>query len=215
MSQVLITGATGLVGGYLLRMLLNEPKIHSIVAPTRRPLASISGVYNPHDPQLTDALAQVTDPVDIVFCCLGTTRREAGSKEAFIHADYTLVVDTALTGRRLGAQHMLVVSSMGANAHSPFFYNRVKGEMEEALIAQNWPKLTIVRPSMLLGERTKQRMNEKLFAPLFRLLPGNWKSIDARDVARAMMQEAISPEGEGVTILTSSRLREKAALQPD
>jgi uncharacterized protein YbjT (DUF2867 family) len=54
------------------------------------------------DPQLTDALAQVTDPVDIVFCCLGTTRREAGSKEAFIHADYTLVVDTALTGRRLG-----------------------------------------------------------------------------------------------------------------
>ena len=91
-----------------------------------------------------------TDPIDIVFCCLGTTRREAGSKEAFIHADYTLVVDTALTGRRLGAQHMLVVSAMGANAHSPFFYNRVKGEMEEALIAQNWPKLTIARPSMLL-----------------------------------------------------------------
>lgn len=119
-------------------------------------------VFNPHDPQLTDALAQVTDPIDIVFCCLGTTRREAGSKEAFIHADYTLVVDTALTGRRLGAQHMLVVSAMGANAHSPFFYNRVKGEMEEALIAQNWPKLTIARPSMLLGDRSKQRMNETL-----------------------------------------------------
>lgn len=70
-------------------------------------------MFNPHDPQPTDALAQVTDPIDIVFCCLGTTRREAGSKEAFIHADYTLVVDTALTGRRLGAQHMLVVSAMG------------------------------------------------------------------------------------------------------
>lgn len=122
MSQVLITGATGLVGGHLLRMLLNEPKIHSIAAPTRRPLADMPGVHNPYDPQLTDALAQVTDPVDIVFCCLGTTRREAGSKEAFIHADYTLVVDTALTGLRLGAQHMLVVSAMGANAHSPFFY---------------------------------------------------------------------------------------------
>lgn len=80
-------------------------------------------------------------------------------------------MDTALTGRRLGAQHMLVVSAMGANAHSPFFYNRVKGEMEEALIAQNWPKLTIARPSMLLGDRSKQRMNETLFAPLFRLLP--------------------------------------------
>ncbi|AST78117.1 TPA: NAD(P)H-binding protein [Citrobacter farmeri] len=211
MNQVLITGATGLVGGHLLRMLLNEPKIHSIAAPTRRPLADMPGVYNPYDPQLSDALAQVTDPVDIVFCCLGTTRREAGSKEAFIHADYTLVVDTALTGRRLGAQHMLVVSSMGANARSPFFYNRVKGEMEEALIAQAWPKLTIARPSMLLGDRNRHRFTETLFAPFFRLLPGNWKSIDARDVARAMLADALSPEHEGVTILTSSQLREKAA----
>lgn len=211
MSQVLITGATGLVGGHLLRMLLNEPRIHSIAAPTRRPLADMPGVYNPHDPQLTDALAQVTAPVDIVFCCLGTTRREAGSKEAFVHADYTLVVDTALTGRRLGAQHMLVVSSMGANARSPFFYNRVKGEMEEALIAQDWPRLTIARPSMLLGDRAKHRMNETLFAPLFRLLPGNWKSIEARDVARAMLAEALAPEKEGVTILSSAQLREKAA----
>ncbi|HAT7592371.1 NAD-dependent epimerase/dehydratase family protein [Citrobacter sp. TBCS-15] len=210
MSQVLITGATGLVGGNLLRMLLNEPRVNAITAPTRRPLADTVGVYNPHDPQLTDALAQVTDPVDIVFCCLGTTRREAGSKEAFIHADYTLVVDTALTGRRLGAQHMLVVSSMGANTNSPFFYNRVKGEMEQALIAQKWPRLTIVRPSMLLGERDKQRTNEKFLAPLFRLLPGNWKSIDARDVARAMLAEALAPGDEGVTILTSSELRERA-----
>lgn len=210
MSQVLITGATGLVGGHLLRMLLNEPRVHAITAPTRRPLADTVGVFNPHDPQLTDALAQVTDPVDIVFCCLGTTRREAGSKEAFIHADYTLVVDTALTGRRLGAQHMLVVSSMGANAHSPFFYNRVKGEMEEALIAQKWPRLTIVRPSMLLGDREQQRANERLFAPLFKLLPGNWKSIEARDVARAMLVEALAPGREGVSILTSSELREKA-----
>ncbi|HCT9710274.1 TPA: NAD(P)H-binding protein [Citrobacter werkmanii] len=210
MSQVLITGATGLVGGNLLRMLLNEPRVNAITAPTRRPLADTVGVYNPHDPQLTDALAQVTDPVDIVFCCLGTTRRKAGSKEAFIHADYTLVVDTALTGRRLGAQHMLVVSSMGANANSPFFYNRVKGEMEQALIAQKWPRLTIVRPSMLLGERDKQRTNEKFLAPLFRLLPGNWKSIEARDVARAMLAEALAPGDEGVTILTSSELRERA-----
>ncbi|PCT18482.1 NAD(P)H-binding protein [Escherichia coli] len=210
MSQVLITGATGLVGGHLLRMLINELKVNAIAAPTRRPLGDMPGVFNPHDPQLSDALAQVTDPIDIVFCCLGTTRREAGSKEAFIHADYTLVVDTALTGRRLGAQHMLVVSAMGANAHSPFFYNRVKGEMEEALIAQNWPKLTIARPSMLLGARSKQRMNETLFAPLFRLLPGNWKSIDARDVARVMLAESMRPEHEGVTILSSSELRKRA-----
>lgn len=116
-------------------MLINELKVNAIAAPTRRLLGDMPGVFNFYDLQLTDALAQVTDFIDIVFCCFGTTRREAGSKEAFIYADYTLVVDTALTGRRLGAQHMLVVSAMGANAHLLFFYNCVKGEMEEALIA--------------------------------------------------------------------------------
>ncbi|TBL96830.1 NAD-dependent epimerase/dehydratase family protein [Klebsiella oxytoca] len=215
MSQVLITGATGLVGGHLLRMLLNAPGVKSVAAPTRRPLADISGVFNPHDPQLTDALAQVVDPIDIVFCCLGTTRREAGSKEAFVHADYTLVIDTALVGKKLGAQHMLVVSAMGANAHSPFFYNRVKGEMEEALIAQQWPRLTIARPSMLIGEREKKRAGETLFAPLFNLLPGNLKSIEARDVASALLAEELSPTQEGVQILSSSQLRERAARSGD
>lgn len=215
MSQVLITGATGLVGGHLLRMLLNAPGVKSVAAPTRRPLADISGVFNPHDPQLTDALAQVIDPIDIVFCCLGTTRREAGSKEAFVHADYTLVIDTALVGKKLGAQHMLVVSAMGANAHSPFFYNRVKGEMEEALIAQQWPRLTIARPSMLIGEREKKRAGETLFAPIFNLLPGNLKSIEARDVASALLAEALSPTQEGVQILSSSQLRERAARSGD
>ena len=215
MSQVLLTGATGLVGGHLLRMLLNAPDIKSIAAPTRRPLSDISGVFNPHDPQLTYSMAHVLDPVDIVFCCLGTTRREAGSKEAFVHADYTLVIDTALVGKKLGAQHMLVVSAMGANAHSPFFYNRVKGEMEEALIAQQWPRLTIARPSMLVGEREKKRAGETLLAPLFSLLPGNLKSIDARDVASALLAEALSPAQEGVRILSSSQLRERAARAGD
>jgi len=210
MSQVLITGTTGLVGGHLLRMLIQQPWINYIAAPTRRPLADISGVFNPHDPQLTDALGQVQDPIDIAFCCLGTTRREAGSKEAFIHADYTLVLDTALTAKRLGAKHFLVVSSMGANASSPFFYNKVKGKMEDALIAQNWERLTIVRPSMLLGDREKQRFNESIFAPLFQLFPGNWKSIQARDVASAMLHEARSPSKEGINIIPSAKLREIA-----
>lgn len=214
MANVLITGATGLVGGHLLRMMVQEPGITRITAATRRPLPDkFVDVINPHDPQLTDALAQVEAPVDIVFCCLGTTRREAGSKEAFIHADYTLVVDTALTGQRLGAQHMLVVSAIGANAHSPFLYNRVKGEMEEALIAQNWPQLTIARPSMLVGDRDKRRLNESLMAPVFSLLPGNWKSIEARDVARALLSEALAPAQPGVNVITSAKLREIAARQ--
>ena len=110
---------------------------------------------------------------------------------------------------------MLVVSAMGANAHSPFFYNRVKGEMEAALIEQGWPRLTIARPSMLSGEREKKRANETFLEPLFRLLPGNWKSIAARDVAIALLAEALSPSQEGVQILTSSQLRERAAQQAE
>lgn len=210
MSRVLITGATGLVGGMLLQMLAKDPRVSAIAAPTRRALDAIPGVFNPHDPQLSDALSRVTEPVDTVFCCLGTTRREAGSKEAFVHADYTLVVDTALTGLRLGARHMLVVSAMGANARSPFFYNRVKGEMENALLEQEWVRLTIARPSMLLGDRQKPRFNESLFAPLFRIMPGNWKSIEARDVASAMLKAAFSPSSDRIEILTSARLRTMA-----
>jgi len=208
MSQVLITGATGLVGSHLLRMLIQDKRVNYIAAPTRRPLGDIAGVFNPHDPQLTDALAMVEDPIDIAFCCLGTTRREAGSKEAFIHADYTLVIDTALTAKKRGAKHFLVVSSMGASPSSPFFYNKVKGKMEEALIAQKWDRLTIVRPSMLLGEREKHRFSESVFAPLFSLLPGNWKSIDGRDVARAMLIEGLTQSIQGVNIIPSAKLRE-------
>lgn len=207
MQHVLITGGTGLVGDHLLRLLVNDPRVATIAAPTRRPLRDFSDVYNPYNSKLSDALAEVTDPVDTVFCCLGTTLREAGSKEAFVHADFTLVVDTALAGLRLGAQQMLVVSSMGANPRSLFFYNRVKGKMESALIAQEWPSLTLIRPSMLLGEREKQRFNESLFAPLFRLLPGNWKSISALDVARAMLALADTPAQEPVRIIKSAQLR--------
>lgn len=85
----------------------------------------------------------------------------------------------------------------------------VGGHLLRMLI--NEPKVNaIARPSMLLGDRSKQRMNETLFAPLFRLLPGNWKSIDARDVARVMLAEAMRPGHEGVTILSSSELRKRA-----
>ncbi|EGT4276267.1 NAD(P)H-binding protein [Cronobacter sakazakii] len=212
MSRVLITGASGLVGSHLLRMLVDEPRVTSIIAPTRRPLrVPMHKVENPCDPQLSDVLTQLSAPLDIVFCCLGTTRREAGSKEAFILADYTLVVDTSLAGLRLGAKHMLVVSALGANPNSPFFYNRVKGEMETALKAQGWPRLTIARPSLLIGDREKRRAGESFMAPLFRLLPGKWKAIEAHTVAQAMVNAALSPAKEDVTVLDSAQLREIAA----
>lgn len=80
-------------------------------------------------------------------------------------------------------------------------------------MAQRWPRLTIARPSMLQGDRENRRLNESLFAPLFAILPGSWKSIDARDVARALLHEALVPAMQGVNILSSAKLREIAASQ--
>jgi len=208
MSRVLLTGATGLVGGHLLNLLVADPRISEIIAPTRRPLPAQNKVINLVEEDLTDVLRPLETPVDIVFCCLGTTRKQAGSKQAFIHVDYTLVVDSALTGQRLGATHLLVVSAHGANAHSPFFYNRVKGEMENALRHQGWPRLTLVRPSLLLGERHQPRGGESLFAPLFKLLPGNWRAVAARDVAQSMLDAAFRP-GPELEIIESAALQRR------
>lgn len=206
MSRVLITGATGLVGSHLLRMLVDDRRVSEIIAPTRRALPAMNKVTNLVEDDLTDVLGPLDTSVDTVFCCLGTTRRQAGSKEAFIHVDYTLVVDTAIAGQRLGAQHMIVVSAHGANAHSPFFYNRVKGEMENALENEQWPRLTLVRPSLLLGERDARRRGESLMAPLFKFLPGNWRAVSAKDVAALMHREAFSPSKLGVNIIESAKI---------
>lgn len=206
MSRILLTGASGLVGSHLLRQLIAEPHVSEIIAPTRRPLPSMNKVTNLVEADLTDVLGPLQQSVDIVFCCLGTTRKQAGSKAAFVHVDYTLVVDSALAGQRLGAKHMLAVSAHGANVSSPFFYQRVKGEMERALQQQNWPRLTLIRPSLLLGDRQQPRPGEAFFAPLFKRLPGNWRAVSAKDVAAVMMREAFSPAQNDVTIIESAAI---------
>ncbi|WP_058910867.1 NAD(P)H-binding protein [Entomohabitans teleogrylli] len=211
MSRVLITGATGMVGQALLNKLAAEPRVGQIIAVTRRALPPLDNVTNIVNPRLEEALSQLETPLDSAFCCLGTTRRQAGSREAFSAVDKDRVIDTALAARRLGASHMLVVSAAGANAVSPFFYNRVKGEMEAALIAQQWPYLTIARPSMLLGERQQKRWSEELLAPLFRMLPTGWRSIAASDVASAMLEEMLTPAQHGVTVLTNQQMHDMAA----
>nr|WP_314494347.1 oxidoreductase [uncultured Pseudomonas sp.] len=204
-QRVLIAGATGLTGEHLLDRLLSEPTISRVLAPTRRPLVEHAHLENPVG-ELADLLPALTGNVDIAFCCLGSTIKQAGSEAAFRAVDLELVAAFGKRARELGARHLLVISAIGADTGSSVFYNRVKGEMEEALKQQGWPQLTIARPSLLLGERLNQRLAERLAAPLARLIPGKYKGIEACTLARALWRLALE-EQDGVRVVESDDLR--------
>ena len=128
--------------------------------------------------------------VDTIFCALGTTIKVAGSQGRFRHVDHDLPLLAARLGREHGAQHYLLVSAMGANAKSRIFYNRVKGETENDIRALNYPRLSIARPALLLGDRTEYRRGERIAAKLGWLMPPSMKPIHARDVGRALVNAA-------------------------
>jgi uncharacterized protein YbjT (DUF2867 family) len=204
-QHILLAGATGLTGEHLLDRLLSEPTISRVLAPSRRPLAEHPHLENPTGP-LAELLPTLQGPFEAAFCCLGTTIKQAGSQEAFRAVDHDLVLAFARRARELGARHLLVISAMGANPGSSVFYNRVKGETEEALKAMDWPQLTLARPSLLLGPRREFRLGERLAAPLLRWIPGKYRGIEATVLARALWRLALE-EGEGVRVVESAELR--------
>ena len=192
----LIVGASGLVGSHLLDYLLTDRQFGEVKALVRRPL-SIS------HPKLRTILFDFELPdasviqADAIFCCLGTTIRQAGSKAAFRKVDFDYPLQIARFGRANGATAFHLVSSMGADAHAPFFYSQVKGELEEALQHLGYPALYIYRPSLLLGKRPEQRIGEKigevvlrLAEPLLRGGLRKYRAIEAGSVAKAMCYHA-------------------------
>lgn len=203
--RILLAGASGLTGEHLLDRLLDEPTVERVLAPTRRPLAEHPRLANPVG-ELRDLLPGLEGPVDTAFCCLGSTQRQAGSREAFRAIDLDLVVAFAERARAMGARHLLVISSVAADPQSTFFYLKVKGEMEAALRAQDWPQLTLARPSQLIGPRPEARRAEQLMAPLSQLLPGKYHGIEACTLARALWRLALE-EGAGVRVVECDELR--------
>ena len=204
-QHILLAGATGLTGEHLLDRLLNEPTVSRVLAPSRRPLAAHPHMENPvGDPAIF--LPQLAGRVDIAFCCLGTTIKQAGSEEAFRAVDLDMVVAFGKRAREMGARHLLVISALGADPKSSIFYNRVKGEMEEALKAQNWPQLTIARPSLLLGERIEPRLSERVVGPLSKLIPGKYRGIEVCQLAWALWRLALEDQ-DGIRIVESDELR--------
>ncbi|MFF7706223.1 NAD-dependent epimerase/dehydratase family protein [Pseudomonas sp. NPDC007930] len=204
-QHILLAGATGLTGEHLLDRLLSEPTVSRVLAPSRRPLAEHSHLENPVG-ELATLLPRLQGRVDIAFCCLGTTIKQAGSESAFHAVDHDLVVAFAARARELGARHLVVISAIDAAPDASLFYSRVKGEMEQSLRAQQWPQLTLARPSLLLGNRPEPRLAEQLAGPLSRLIPGKYHGIEAHHLARALWRLALE-EQDGVRVVESDELR--------
>ncbi len=153
---------------------------------------------------------------DDVYCCLGTTIKNAGTQEAFRKVDFDDTVRIAALVQHCGVNQFLIVTSLGADPHSRLFYNRVKGEVEEAIRKISFTTINIFRPSLLLGERTEHRTGEKagafIMSGLKYVLTGplrKYRAIQARDVAKAMVQVA-QKNLKGVNIFESRQIQEIA-----
>lgn len=200
MKSLLLVGATGLVGQSVLAQALADPRLTRLIAPTRRPLAPHPKLVNP----LVDFDALPADApwwaVDGVLCTLGTTIKKAGSPAAFRRVDHDYPLAVATLARRHAAPSFALVSSVGADAASRTLYLRTKGEIERALTAAGFPSLTILRPSVIGGERAERRPLEafalRLFAALPFLLPRRYRIVPAARIARALLAATLaSPPG--------------------
>jgi uncharacterized protein YbjT (DUF2867 family) len=157
-----------------------------------------------------DADSDIFD-VDSVICALGTTIRTAGSQAAFRKVDYEYPLRIAGIARRHGASHFAIVSAIGADPQARTFYSRVKGNVEQSLRKLDYPVLTIVRPSFLMGERNESRPLESIARRLGVYLPPKWRSISVERVARALVTEVLSGDTRGINIIENDALRLCAA----
>lgn len=194
----LIAGASGLVGGHLLNLLLRSQRYSEVISVGRRELPLIFPNLEQRVVDFDNLNLHASDLVaDDIFCCLGTTIKKAGSKGAFYKIDHTYVVELAKITANKGAAQFIVVSAMSADAGSMIFYNKVKGEMEQDVQQQSFTSVHFFRPSLLLGDREEQRTGEelasKIMKPLSSLMIGpleKYKPIEAETVAKGMLYAA-------------------------
>lgn len=214
--HAVVAGATGLVGGHLLRGLVARSEYGDVTALARRP-----GGFA-HDKlswRKVDFGALPEFAAGDVFCALGTTLKRAGSPSAFRQVDEEFVVKLAEAALRAGCPRFLLVSAVNADPNSSVFYNRVKGVAEARVSALGLPSVCIFRPSLLLGRRDERRSAESAAAvaaralgPLLRGRLRKYRPIGAELVARAMLEVALEPApASGVRIFESDQIASLAA----
>ncbi len=212
MSVAVIAGSTGLVGSHLLNLLLDDVSCSRVIALSRKPLSR-------EHPKLQNMVIEFdsleTISVDLkaddVFCCLGTTIRQAGSQAAFRKVDYDYPVKLAQITKEQGARQYLLITALGSDKNSSIFYNRVKGEVEEAIGSIGFDSYHIFQPSMLLGERKEERGGESAGKLVMKILgfaiPKRYKAVDAAKVAKGMLKSATKKQ-PGTHIHSSAELQD-------
>lgn len=194
MASALVIGATGLIGKQLVQLLTKDLYYSKVIAVTRKPFDFGEKVEN-----LVIDFSNLKDRSDLlrsdhVFCCLGTTMRQAKTKEAFRKVDFDYPLEVARITKANGASHFMLVTALGANANSSVFYNQVKGEIEKAIGDLQFSSLHIFRPSLLMGPRSEARSGEGAAKVVFKyldvLIPKKYKAIDSMKVAKAMQHFA-------------------------
>jgi uncharacterized protein YbjT (DUF2867 family) len=213
-KTALIAGATGLVGQALLQMLLEDERYAQVKLLLRRPLPEthpkLVSLVVDFDALHTAELQDFLSDTDEFYCALGTTRKKAGSKEAFRKVDYEYVVTLARKAAQAGIRKVALVSAMGADKSSFFFYNQVKGEVEYEISHLDFDLVYIARPSLLLGERQEARIGEdlaKVFDSLFNpIIPQKYKGIEAKKVAASMIAQ-LNSQKEGLVVIESDELQ--------
>jgi len=212
-KSLLLLGATGLIGGECLQYLRDDDYYSHVIILTRKilPEMVVTAKMKQHLVDF-DRIEQYRELIraDDVICALGSTRSKAGSKENFYRIDFEYPYELAKIAIKNGAGHFLLVSALGADPRSPFFYNRVKGKLENAVIDLGYGRISIFHPSLLLGKRKEYRPGEVLMKAIFGffsfVIPVKYRPIKARTVAAAILQAA-RRDLAGIHIFESGAIR--------
>ncbi|ATP38876.1 oxidoreductase [Solibacillus sp. R5-41] len=217
MRSALVVGATGLVGSALVKLLCDSEKYAAVNVISRRKLSFTHPKLNVKIREFDQIVDQDMEFAHEIFCCLGTTIKKAGSQSEFEKVDFEYPLSIAALAKNHGVPHFIVISAMGANEKSFAHYSRVKGKLENELIEMNFPRLSIVRPSLIIGDRQEFRLGEligakvlKIMNPLFVGPMAKYRSISANQIALAMKIIALNEGKQSVAIYTSEQL---AAMQ--